>query len=147
VAIDKESELNLAADINVVSKFLLKNSGSVTIADSDHGLYWFTLRPKSDIDNAYYARIEWSSYPHNPPSIRFVSEAGSSDSSPSAWPVIPGYRAPNDICKAFTAEGYNTHPEWRTGPESWSAKGNPFLFVAHILQTDLNNNYGGRNSG
>ena len=61
-----------------------------------------------------------------------------------AWPMIPGYRAPNDICMPFTAEGYVTHPEWRLGPHAWAATGNPFLRVVQQLQDDLDYRYQGR---
>ena len=50
---------------------------------------------------------------------------------------VPGYRAPGDICQPFTAEGFALHPDWASGPEAWSAEGNPFLRVVAQLQNDL----------
>ena len=144
--IDKESVLNLATDAVEVKKFLSEHRSLLDDSKKDTGVYWLTLHPKSKPDEDYFVRIRWASYPQEPPSVRFVTAVDSEDSMIASWPVVPGYRAPNDICKAFTAEGYVTHPEWRNGPEAWVSEGNPFLQVAHILQFDLNSNYGGRAS-
>jgi hypothetical protein len=78
--------------------------------------------------------------------VRFVNEAGKHESTMAAWPIVPGYRAPKDICKPFTAEGFLAHHEWRTDSNRWSTTGNPFLFVTHELQADLNYSYSGRHS-
>lgn len=60
--------------------------------------------------------VVWTRYPDDPPSILFADAIGGRLGITHAWPVSPGYRAPNDICKPLSAEGYALHPEWRTGP-------------------------------
>ena len=62
----------------------------------------------------------------------------------SGWPAAGGYRAPNDICKPFTAEGHAAHSDWATGPNAWRNTGNPFLFVVENLVDDINRVGGAR---
>jgi hypothetical protein len=44
----------------------------------------------------------------------------------------------------MTAEGFALHTEWQSGPDAWPAEGNPFLWLAEMLQYDLDNSYMGR---
>jgi hypothetical protein len=91
------------------------------------------------------ARIAWTRYPQNAPSVKFADGVGGTLTVTKAWPVIAGYRPGNfDICKPLTAEGFALHAEWRTGPHAWSATGNPFLWVVSQLQDDMNHRYQGR---
>ena len=57
----------------------------------------------------FYPRLAWRSYPHAAPSVLFADGDRRQLGVMRAWPQIPGYRAPNDICKPFTAEGYALH--------------------------------------
>jgi len=144
---DQESLLNLAADEVAVAAFLADNGGRLTRDGGDAAAYRLRMRPAGAPSEIYYVRVAWSAYPHEAPSVKFADSIGGSLTVASAWPVIPGYRpASFDICKPMTAEGYALHAEWRTGPDAWPTTGNPFLWVAEILQYDLDNHYGGRSS-
>ncbi|MEW2386671.1 hypothetical protein AB0873_32320, partial [Micromonospora sp. NPDC047707] len=85
-----------------------------------------------------------NSYPHRPPSLLFAPAIGQPTSDARGWPAASGYRAPNDICKPFTAEGQALHAEWATGPHAWRNTGNPFLFVVENLVEDINRVGGAR---
>lgn len=144
---DQESLLNLAADEVAVVAFLTDNGGRLTRDGGDAAAYWLRMRPVRAPTEIYYVRVAWSAYPHAAPSVKFADSVGGLLTVTSAWPVIPGYRpASFDICKPMTAEGYALHAEWRTGPDAWPTSGNPFLWVAEIVQYDLDNHYGGRSS-
>jgi hypothetical protein len=144
---DQESLLNLAADEVAVVAFLAGNGGHLTRDGKDAAVYWLRMRPAGTPSEVYYVRVAWSAYPHEAPSVKFADSIGGSLTVTSAWPVIPGYRpASFDICKPMTVEGYALHAEWRTGPDAWPTAGNPFLWVAEMLQYDLDNQYGGRSS-
>ena len=144
---DQESLLNLAADEVAVAAFLAGNGGHLTRDGKDAAVYWLRMRPAGAPPEVYYVRVAWSAYPHEAPSVKFADSVGGSLTVASAWPVIPGYRpASFDICKPMTAEGYALHAEWWTGPDAWPTTGNPFLWVAEMLQYDLDNHYGGRSS-
>lgn len=147
MSLDRESELNLAADEPAVSQFVGEHDGSLECDPNESGVYWLTLRPRSEPSEHYFVRLGWTTYPHEPPSVRFATAIGGSLTTTSAWPTIPGYRPSSfDICKPFTAESFNLHPEWRSGPDAWRSNGNPFLFVATTLQYDLDHYYTGRSA-
>lgn len=141
---DLESRLALEDDLPAVVEALAQHGGKVVQDQTNPLLYWIDLAARSD-GQRFVARIEWFVYPHEPASVRFVSEVGSATGVKTDWPTCPGYRPDSsDICRAFTHEGYNTHPEWRGGPEAWSPEGNKFLYVAMEIQNDLNYQYSGR---
>lgn len=147
MSLDLETQLNLTEDEAIVAAFLKENHGCLVRDEEAAGVYWLTMRPRSTPEERYYVRLAWTSYPHEPPSVKFAPSIAGSLTATSAWPTISGYRpASFDICKPFTAEGYNLHPDWRTGPEAWRTSGNPFLYVATTLQYDLDNNYSGRSA-
>jgi hypothetical protein len=143
--VDVETLINLEADEAAVASFLEEHGGCLECDPDEKSVYWLTLRPRSELDQAYFVRVAWTSYPHEPPSVKFATGIRGSLNVTSAWPVVPGYRPGSyDICKPFTAEGFSLHAEWRSGPEAWRATGNPFLWVATTLQSDMNNSYAGR---
>lgn len=147
MSLDIESQLALGEDTPAVVAFLAEHGGTLhgpVDPDTDDGVRWVELSPRSAATERYVACILWVAYPHHPPSVFFVDGVGGPRGVPRAWPNIPGYRPPGDICMPFTSEGFNTHPEWRTGPTAWSSAGNPFLRVATQLQDDLDNRYQGR---
>jgi hypothetical protein len=147
LSLDDESRLNLEEDEAAVRAFLEDHGGCLDRDPDESGTYWLTLKPRSGPGEVYVARVAWMTYPHEPPSVRFASGVRGSLTSTSAWPTIPGYRpASFDICKPFTAEGFNLHPDWRSGPEAWKTTGNPFLYVATVLQYDLDHNHTGRSA-
>ena len=100
--------------------------------------------PRSAPTERYHPRLAWRSYPDAAPSVLSADGVGGALGITSAWPQIPGCRAPNDISKPFTAEGFALHPEWASGPDAWPTDGNPFLWVVETLQYDLDNAYAGR---
>lgn len=147
MSLDDESRLNLVEDEAAVHAFVAEHCGCLDRDPQESGTYWLTLRPRTEPNERYVVRVAWTTYPHEPPTVRFAPVIGGSLTSTAAWPTIPGYRpASFDICKPFTAEGFNLHPDWRSGPEAWRTTGNPFLHVATVIQYDLDNNYTGRSA-
>jgi hypothetical protein len=146
VPIDLETQLNLLQDSPAVAEFVVDNDGAIACDCGDRGVYWLALRPRSTPSERFVVRVAWERYPPAPPSVKFATEINGRLDVTSAWPLIEGYRPGNlDICRPFTAEGFNTHPEWRTNAERWPADGgNPFLWVTTTLQFDLDNRYQGR---
>jgi len=144
--IDRETQLNLLQDSQAVAQFVIANDGATACDCDDRGVYWLVLRPRSTPTEHFVARVVWERYPPAAPSVKFATGIGGQLDVTSAWPLIDGYRPGSfDICRPFTAEGYNIHPEWRTSSERWPADGgNPFLWVVTTLQYDLDNGYRGR---
>ena len=142
---DEQSRLLLAEDAAAAGSLLAEHGGFIEPDPAGvAGTYWATMHPRSAQGETYIVRIAWTRYPDEPPSVKFAEGIAGSLAVVRAWPVVPGYRAGNfDICAPFTAEGYLTHPEWRT-QAPWPTSGNPFLWVVDTLQGDLDRNYGGR---
>jgi len=144
---DLETTLALEEHEPAVVAFLGGNGGLLERDVNNRSRYWLTMRPRTAPEERYYVCLAWTTYPHHAPSVKFAEGVGGSLAVTKAWPVITGYRPGNfDICKPFTAEGFLAHPEWQTGPEAWKATGNPFLWVAQVLQDDLDLRYGGRSA-
>jgi hypothetical protein len=142
--VDLESQLRLEVDQAEVHRFLTERGGRLEKrADDPIGLYWAVIQPAPADVAPFTARILWSLYPDQPPSVLFADGVGGATSIVSSWPAANGYRAPNDVCKPFTAEGQALHAEWSTGHHRWRAEGNPFLFVIETMQGDIDR-VGGR---
>lgn len=142
---DLESRLALEDDLPEVVETLSRHGGEVIQDEVNPLLFRLKLRAEAD-GEVFYARVEWFSYPHQEPSVRFVSGAGADHGAATDWPLCPGYRpGSDDICRSFTREGFVAHPDWRGGPEDWRSDGNKFLDVAMEVQNDLNFEYQGRN--
>ncbi|MFG1955579.1 hypothetical protein [Micromonospora sp. NPDC048830] len=143
--LDIESTITLARDVPPVEELLHSNGGRlVHRAEDPAGLYWAVIQPTAPGSTQFVARIFWTVYPHRPPSLLFAPAIGQPTSDARGWPAASGYRAPNDICKPFTAEGQALHVEWATGPHAWRNTGNPFLFVVENLVEDINRVGGAR---
>jgi hypothetical protein len=86
-------------------------------------------------DQRYKARLLWTSYPHEAPSLKFL-DLNTNTQTTAAWPNLPGFRPPSqDACWNWCAEGFALHPEWRTDPANrWDPKGNVLAFVVQQLQ-------------
>ena len=99
-------------------------------------------------DERYSLRLVWSEYPDEAPSIVCFDPATGGVDLHSAWPDCDGFRPGQpDLCLPLSAEGFATHPEWRTDPvKRWSADGNVLLRVLDELQAVLNSrsHYRGR---
>lgn len=142
---DLESRLRLERDVPAVKAFLEPLGGDVVHRDVDgDGLYWIALQPRDATADAFIARIAWTIYPSRPPSLLFATAVGGPTTDPRAWPAAPGYRAPGDVCKPFTAEGQALHPDWGNGPNRWRSEGNPFLYVVETVQSDIDRACGRR---
>jgi hypothetical protein len=145
VSLDVESRLALDEDEAAVFDFLTRHDGAVTTDTADAAIRWLILHPRSaPTTETYFVRLRWTSYPHAAPSVVFATAVGGQTGISSAWPQIPGYRPPHDICMPFTAEGLALHSEWASGPDAWTAIPNPYLRVVTQLQDDLDNRYAGR---
>ncbi|WP_392544212.1 hypothetical protein [Oryzobacter telluris] len=152
---DYESQLRLQRDAALVCATLEAAGGNLVHRVGDHsepgaavdppGLYWVVIQPESGTD-PFTVRVQWSVYPDRPPSVLFAAGVGAATDVSNAWPAAPGYRAPADICKPFTAEGQALHPEWANGAHAWSSGGNPFMFVVQNLQDDIDRVRGARAS-
>ncbi|PWN02572.1 hypothetical protein DJ010_12720 [Nocardioides silvaticus] len=153
---DYESQLRLERDAAVVAAALEAAGGHLVhrVADPDDpnapvdrpGLYWAVIQPSAPGTDPFIARVFWSVYPDRPPSLLFATEVGGPTNFASAWPAANGYRAPNDICKPFTAEGQALHGEWAAGVTAWRSDGNPFLYVTENVIDDINRVRGARAS-
>lgn len=151
---DFESQLRLERDATVVRATLEAAGGQLVhrVADADApnapvdppGLYWAVIQATELDTEPFIARVLWSVYPDRAPSLLFAIAVGGPTNVISAWPAAPGYRAPNDICKPFTAEGQGLHREWATGPQAWRSDGNPFLYVIENVTDDINRVRGAR---
>ncbi len=144
MSLDVESRLALIEDEAAVLDFLALHGGMVVTDPGDEAIRWVTLHPRATPAETYFVRLRWMSYPHAAPSVLFTTAVGGQTGVTSAWPQIPGYRPPNDICMPFTAEGLALHSEWNTGPDAWTPALNPYLRVITQLQDDLDNRYAGR---
>jgi len=151
MSVDVESSINLDHDEADVAAFLAANGGRVERDDRIAGepgegaVYWPTMPPRSHPGKRYYVRVEWDAYPYKPPSIKFAEGIRGSLTVNRAWPMITGYRPGSfDICRPMCREGYAVHPEWNQGSTAWPTEGNPFLWVTHMIQFHLDNDYQGR---
>jgi hypothetical protein len=97
----------------------------------------------------FQARLLWTEYPGQPPSLKFRDPATGRLDLPTAWPIVRGFRpASLDACVSWCAEGFNLHPEWRTDPKlRWVPHGNVLLKVLRILQGELDEFFQGRHRG
>ncbi|MGW2695352.1 hypothetical protein ACWC3Y_26620 [Streptomyces sp. NPDC001296] len=135
---DLESQLLLERDLPAAEEYLASVGGRFVQREQDPpGTLWAVLQPRNRERAPFTVRMIWTVYPHRPPSVHFADEPGGTTTVISAWPAADGYRAPNDICKPFTAEGQQLHAEWATGPHAWLATGNPLLYVLDTIQGDI----------
>lgn len=94
----------------------------------------------------FQARLSWTSYPDEPPSLKFRDPRTGGLDLPSAWPMVRGFRPQSlDACVSWTAEGMTIHPEWRNDPRyRWDPHGNALLRILRILQDELDEHFQGR---
>jgi hypothetical protein len=136
--VDLESRLRLERDIPPAEEFLSSAGGVLLRREQDpEGLHWAILQPRNPDRTSFTARLCWTVYPARPPSLLFAPAVGEPTGTRTAWPAAPGYRAPNDVCKPFTAEGQALHIEWSSGPHAWPGTGNMLLYVLEIVQSDI----------
>lgn len=144
---DLETKLALEQDELAACEAAAEFDATLKADATQPAVFWLTMSPRAAPAERFFARIEWSSYPHAPPSVKFADTVGGRLDLSSAWPVIPGYRpGERDICQPFTAEGHAIHGDWSSGPEAWQGTGNPFLWVVLQMLHDITDRYQGRSA-
>lgn len=134
---DDVSALNLDDDLEEV--LTTTDAARWTIQRAAPLEVWATLSPAGHSRETYQARLLWSIYPDEPPSLKFRDPVTGSLTQSSAWPRLPGLRPGSlDACVNWTAEGLALHPEWRRDARyRWDGHGNALLKVLRILQEQL----------
>jgi hypothetical protein len=141
---DELSILNLrgdfeeAAGVSDAARWKLEMPGPLEVL--------VTLSSRTAPDEMFQARLLWTKYPDDPPSLKFREPATARLDLPQAWPIIRGFRPGSlDACVSWCIEGFNLHPEWRTDPRyRWNPSGNPLLRVLRQLQEEFDDYYQGR---
>jgi hypothetical protein len=105
-----------------------------------------TLSSVTAPDEKFQARLFWTKYPDDAPSLKFRDPATGKLDIPQAWPIIRGFRPQSlDACVNWCLEGLNLHPEWKIDPKyRWNPNGNPLLRVLRQLQEEFDDYYQGR---
>jgi hypothetical protein len=105
-----------------------------------------TLSPRSSPEEKYEARLQWSAYPGQPPSLAFYRSGTDIVNDPCAWPNCSGFRPSSlDSCVHWTAEGHRLHPEWASAAATrWPTSGNALFRAICFLQDTLDYSYYGR---
>lgn len=138
------SELNLQDDFEKVlalpdaDRWKLGKPGPLEV--------WANMCSADKLDDLFQARLIWSAYPDQPPSLKFRDPNTGRLDQPSAWPNLPGFRPTSlDACVSWCIEGFNLHPEWKNDVRyRWDSRGNVLLKVLRILQGQLDEHFGGR---
>ncbi len=141
---DELSKLNLDEDfkkalaVPEAKRWKLERSGPLEV--------WVTMCTVRVGKEKFQARLFWTEYPGQPPSLKFRDPATGRLDLPEAWPKVRGFRPPSlDACVSWTLEGFNLHPEWRSDPRyRWDPRGNRLLFVIRTLQSELDDHFEGR---
>jgi len=144
---DELSVLNLADDFRAIEQ--APDSCRWTLAKPEPLEVWATFCPLSAPKESFQARLLWSRYPGEPPSMKFRDPSTGRLDLPGVWPIVRGFRPTTlDTCVNWTAEGFALHPEWRTDARfRWTSDGNVLLKVLRILQDELDCHYQGRFKG
>jgi len=142
---DRESLLCLQGDEPAVIEYLAPLGGELCESTDEDGVQWLKLVAPDEQPEVFFARLAWTRYPGQPPSIKFASGIDGPLDDPLTWPNAKGFRPTSlDICRPFCAEGLALHPDWQNSSEKWSAEGNPLLFVVQCLQDALTTSFSGR---
>ena len=105
---------------------------------------WVTMSPARQPNEMFTARLLWTEYPSQPPSVRFIDPQTGRHDVLTAWPVVQNVRlGPQwDICQSMTAEGFAAHQEWRSDPKArWDPRGNVLLKTLTWLQELLDETF------
>lgn len=105
-----------------------------------------TMSPATAPSERFQARLFWTKYPDEPPSLKFRDPGTGRLDLPRAWPNVRGFRPQSlDACVNWCSEGFALHPEWKTDPKlRWNPYGNRLLFVLRQLQEELDDYFQGR---
>src|ERR1700731_3042284 len=75
------------------------------------------MSPQTVPTERFQARLLWTRYPDDPPSLKFRDPSTGRLDLPQAWPIARGFRPQSlDACVNWCAEGFSLHPEWRNDP-------------------------------
>lgn len=90
----------------------------------------------------YLARLRWPNY-FKPASLKFLSRKTGSDTDPTAWPIVRGFRPTSfDACVSYTLEGHGLHPEWSNSPSTAYPKvDRPMQYTLLRLQSEIDMYY------
>src|SRR5215467_12294060 len=112
---DELSILNLrddfeeAAGVSDAARWKLEMPGPLEVL--------VTLSSSTALSEKFQARLLWTKYPDDPPSLKFRDPATGRLDLPQAWPVVRGFRPQSlDACVNWCSEGFVLHPEWKTDP-------------------------------
>jgi len=138
---DELSKLNLKDDfeeaigVSDSARWVLEMAGELEVLA--------TMSPASAPNERFQARLLWTKYPDEPPSLKFRDPATGRLDLPQAWPVVRGFRPQSlDACVNWCSEGFVLHPEWRSDPRfRWNPNGNPLLRVLRQLQEELEDHF------
>jgi hypothetical protein len=141
---DELSKLNLADDfaeatgVSDASRWALEMPADLEVLA--------TLASASAPKEHFQARLLWTKYPDEPPSLKFRDPATERLDLPQAWPIARGFRPQSlDACVNWCMEGFALHPEWKTDPRfRWNPNGNPLLWILRQLQEELDDHFQGR---
>lgn len=141
------SSLNLAEDFEKVlgcddaARWKLEKAAALEV--------FVSVAPLADQKEVFQARLLWTEYPEQPPSLKFRDPATGRLDLPTAWPQVRGFRPSSlDACVNWCAEGFASHPEWRNDPKlRWDPRKNVLLKVIRYLQSELDEHYQGRFKG
>lgn len=141
---DELAKLNLGDDLAEATS--TEDASRWELRTGEAGEVRALMFPSSAEAERFDARLLWSDYPGDLPSLKFRNLQTDSLTDPRAWPVVRGFRpATLDSCVNWTKEGMALHAEWRTDPRyRWDPSGNPLLRVLRTLQYELDYHYGGR---
>ena len=141
---DELSKLNLHDDFEEASavadaeRWALELGGDLEVLA--------TMSPANVPKERFQARLLWTKYPEEPPSLKFRDlDSGRLDLA-QAWPLVRGFRPQSlDACVNWCLEGFALHPEWRGDPRfRWNPNGNPLLWILRQLQEELDDHFQGR---
>jgi hypothetical protein len=141
---DELSKLNLRDDFEEVagvseaSRWTLEMPGDLEVLA--------TMSPATAPSERFQARLLWTKYPDEPPSLKFRDPGTGRLDLPQAWPNVRGFRPQSlDACVNWCSEGFALHPEWKTDAKlRWNPYGNRLLFVLRQLQEELDDHFQGR---
>lgn len=138
------SKLNL--DDDLVEALSCEDAARWKLHRADGLEVWVTVSPAADPRESFQARLLWTKYPDNPPSLKFRDPATGTLDLPTAWPVVRGFRPGScDACVNWCSEGFDLHPEWRNDVRyQWKSDGNVLLKVIRTLQDEMDEHFQGR---
>jgi hypothetical protein len=140
-AMHLEEDLANAQACEDASRWKLEKAGPLEV--------FVSLSPNGHPNEVFQARLLWSIYPGEPPSLKFRDPATGRLDLATAWPQVRGFRPQSfDACVNWCSEGFALHPEWRSDPKlRWDPRHNALLKVVRTLQEELDDHYLGRFKG